>query len=125
MLVHGFTQRVQTVGRRLVLLDAHCVLDIDTAGMFDISTDVMRRLGPQGFIYLDDQVDRILERRTRDSKKRPIRTVDQLQLYQERSRSVCRAFEAELGKPMLEVRSGDGPEFLRAIHTLLATSSQP
>jgi len=93
--------------------------------MFDISTDVMRRLGPQGFIYLDDQVDRILERRTRDSKKRPIRTVDQLQLYQERSRSVCRAFEAELGKPMLEVRSGDGPEFLRAIHTLLATSSQP
>jgi adenylate kinase len=118
MLVYGFTRRVQAVGSRLVLLDAHCVLDTDT-GMFEISTEVMRRLGPLGFIHLDDQVGRILERRTCDSKKRPARTKDQLHLYQERSRAVCRAFAAALGKPVLEVRSGDTEGFLNAIRTLL------
>ena len=118
MLVHGFTQRVQTIGHRLVLLDAHCVLDIDT-GMFDISTDVMRRLGPLGFIHLEDQVERILERRTRDSKRRPTRTLDQLHLYQERSRAVCKAFGATLGKPVLEVRSSGNADFLKAIQTLI------
>lgn len=69
------------------------------------STDVMRRLGPLGFIHLEDQVERILERRTQDSNKRPARTLDQLHLYQERSRAVCKAFRAALGKPVFEVRS--------------------
>src|SRR3569833_2273689 len=122
MLVHGFAQRIQTAGHGLILLDAHCVLDIDT-GMFDISTDVMRRLGPLGFIHLEDQVERILERRTRDFKKRPTRTVEQLHLYQERSRSVCRAFAAALGKPIREVRTGNSAEFLRAIQTPLNAGS--
>ena len=90
--------------------------------MFDISDEIMRRLSPLGFIHLDDQVERILERRTRYIKKRPVRTMDQLHLYQERSRAVCKAFAAALGKPMLEVRSGDTVEFLRTIQTVLAIS---
>jgi adenylate kinase len=92
--------------------------------MFDISTDVMRRLGPLGFIHLEDQVEQILERRTRDSKTRPIRTAEQLHLYQERSRSVCRAFAAALEKPIHEFRADDSAEFLRAIQTTLNTGSQ-
>jgi adenylate kinase len=118
MLVLGFSRRLQIIGSRLVLLDAHCVLDTD-AGMFEISTEVMRRLSPQGFIHLEDQVERILERRTRDTKKRPARTADRLHIYQERSRATCRGYETVLGKPMLEVRSGDTEGFLNAIRTLL------
>lgn len=70
MLVHGFARRAHGVRNYLVLLDAHCVLEVDT-GMFDIPGEIMRRLSPLGFIQLDDQVERILERRTRDTKKRP------------------------------------------------------
>jgi adenylate kinase len=99
------------------------VLDTD-AGLFEISTDVMRRLDPVGFIHLEDQAERILERRTRDTKKRPARTVDQLHAYQERSRATCRAYDAALGKWMLEVRSGDTEGFLNAIRALLAGDSR-
>ena len=71
----------------------------------------MRRLSPQGFIHIEGQVERILQRRTLDRKKRPARTVDQLHIYQERSRATCRGYETALGKPMLEVRESGSAHF--------------
>ena len=41
--------RARAIESSVVLLDAHSVLDTD-AGLFEISTDVMRHLDPLGYI---------------------------------------------------------------------------
>jgi adenylate kinase len=118
MLVRSFAQRREEARTPLILLDAHCVLDTD-GGIFEIETQVMRRLAPEAFVHVEDHVGRILERRAQDTqRRRPARSLEQLQQYQDRSRQVCRQYEAALRRPMIQLYSGDSDGLLRAIRAL-------
>jgi len=116
LLVRSFRRRLDETTAALILLDAHCVLDTEE-GFFEIDTGVIRRLDPMAFIHIEDHVERILERRTADTRKRrPARNAEQLHDYQERSRRVCEAFALALHRPMIQIYSDDTVGFLAAIH---------
>ena len=118
LLVRSFWHRMDSTPAAWILLDAHCVLDTDE-GLFEIDTGIIRRIDPIGFIHIEDHIDRILERRSADTdRRRPGRNWEQLRIYQDRSRDVCRGFAAALRRSMIQIYAGDSDGFLKAIHEL-------
>jgi adenylate kinase len=119
LLVKGYEGRQVMRTGRLVLLDAHAVIDAPS-GFFDISTEVIRRLRPNAIVHIEDAVERIVERRKRDTKRpRPARTAVQLSLYQERSLQLCQTFADKLDVPLTRISSGDDTALSRLVASLV------
>jgi adenylate kinase len=120
LLVRGFTIRRRERPHDLVILDAHSVIDADS-GLFDIPVNVVARLYPAGIIHVRDAAQRIWNRRDTDpARLRPLRTVAELDRYQERSVETCRLYRDALQVPLLEVTSGDEEAFIGAIRRIVA-----
>jgi adenylate kinase len=125
LLVRAFRHRWDETTVALILLDGHCVLDTDE-GFFAIDTGIIRRLDPMAFIYIEEHVERILERRTADARKRrPMRTTEQLRDYQDRSRRACEGFSQALDRPMFQIYSEDTAGLLTALRAVGVIAQGP
>lgn len=92
---------------RHILFDGHNVIDTDH-GLVDIPFDVFSAIGPALIIAIVGQPAEILLRRSLDlARKRPQRSVDDIECYQDRVVELARAHADLLGIPMAEVQSGD------------------
>ena len=119
LLVKGFHARAGQRNGRLVLLDAHAVIDTEH-GLFDIAASIIARLEPIGLIHIEDDPAQILERRRLHAgRPRPSRTVEQLALYQDRSLGRCEHLARELALQLQRVISGDGERLERAVRMML------
>jgi adenylate kinase len=120
LLVRGFAARIVLVNQRLILLDAHSVID-SGSGYVDMPMEVFGRLGADAFIHVEDDPIAIRDRRLRDStKRRPVRTVAQLSEYQARSVKVCTEIAGGLSKRVYRIKSGDVVELERAVRLVMA-----
>ena len=118
-MVRGFKEKIGLIRHRLVLLDAHSVIDSDS-GYIDMPIEVFRRLGLSGLIHVEDDPKAIVARRLDDAmKQRPERTVNQVSQYQTRSLTACEEIARGLAKVIYRVTSGDVAEFERAIRGVL------
>ena len=118
LLVHGICVRRASHPDRLVLLDAHSVIDSD-AGLIDVPVEVIARLHPSGIIHVSDDVAGIVKRRQADvTRVRPLRSVSELEAYQRRSLAACKRYEIELGIPLFEITSGDTAGMISAIERI-------
>jgi len=97
LLIDQFQQELSAVQDSVVVLfDAHMIIDTDS-GFFEVPFDIFSRLSPDYFTYISENPETILSRRRADaSRKRPTRTVDELDLQQKRSLELARSYSENL-----------------------------
>lgn len=91
---------------RPVLLEAHTFIDNDRE-LVDVPTDVMRDLDVAGILVLEAPASEISRRRLNDKRKRPRRSVSEIEHQQAHSSAIARKYAAELDIPLKFVKSGD------------------
>lgn len=106
------------LGAKLVLLDAHSVVDNDN-GLVEIPVDVISSLDPDLLLFLHAPVELISQRRKDDSRPRPHRSIEELERHQRSALTVCERYREQLGTPLIVLQSGDTDGFAAAISTLM------
>jgi adenylate kinase len=87
-----------------VLLDAHVIVDNDSE-VIPIPIGVFKELFPKRLIFLSDTPPNILQRREIDkSRNRPIRTIEEITVHQEKSRALVINYGQELRIPFIEIK---------------------
>lgn len=89
-----------------VLLEAHAVIDNDHE-LIDVPLEVIKAIGVAGILSLSAPPAKIEMYRGRDRRKRPARTVEELEHQQKRSLAVSQHYASVLGVPFKEVEAGD------------------
>ena len=107
LLVLSFNKYLSTTEKSKILFDGHSVIDTDT-GFFEIDVTVIQSIAPSTIIFVWDDPNKILIRRTRDSSRvRPVRTVEEIENYQSIALNVCKKYSTKLNIPLIKIRSGD------------------
>lgn len=121
LLVRGLGRLRDECAANLIVLDGHSVIDTND-GFFDITVETIKRLSVQSIVHLEDSVDRIKERRDKETaRERPRRSADQLAEYQSRSLRMCGSYERDLSIPLTRLRANDEVGLANVISQLLAT----
>lgn len=82
-----------------ILIDAHSIID-NGHELVEIPVDTVRAINPSGLILLEAPAELVFERRQKDSRSRPLRSVEELQLQMNIAREVCRNYGRELSLPL-------------------------
>ncbi|MGO4511577.1 ATP-binding protein [Bradyrhizobium sp. 2TAF36] len=82
-----------------ILIDAHSVIDNDHE-LIEVPVDVVRALKPNGLILLEASPELVFERRQKDARSRPSRTVEELQFQMTIARTACEKYAGELNLPL-------------------------
>ncbi|MBP7702193.1 MAG: AAA family ATPase [Phenylobacterium sp.] len=91
---------------RPVLFDGHSVIDND-AGLVDIPVAVIAPLRPDHIVFVADTGAVIAARRVADTRRRPLRSVADLDQHQARALAMAQSYAAALSVPFEEVQSGE------------------
>jgi adenylate kinase len=105
-LVAAFTGARAAEPLRPILFDGHSVIDND-AGLVQIALEVIAGLKPQHIVFVSEVVSLIAERRRRDTRSRPIRTLDELTRHQDCARELANSYAESLAISFDEVQSRD------------------
>jgi adenylate kinase len=82
-----------------ILIDAHSIIDNDHE-LIEVPVDIVRALGSDGLILLEASPEVVFERRRRDLRSRPARTVEELKFQMAVARKACEKYAAELQLPL-------------------------
>ncbi|WP_219683946.1 ATP-binding protein [Bradyrhizobium canariense] len=82
-----------------VLIDAHSVIDNDHE-LIEVPIDAVRAMSPNGLVLLEAPPELVAERRRKDARLRPFRTVEELRFQTGIARRVCESYASELGLPL-------------------------
>lgn len=91
---------------RPVLLEAHSFIDNDRE-LIDVPLEVMASLDLAGILLIDVPAAEIAARRESDTRKRPRRSVSELNRQSVRSRKLAKGYATRLRIPMISVASGE------------------
>jgi adenylate kinase len=98
LLAGGFRQLRPTLKAGLILLDGHVLIEQPGGNLYEIPTQTFRELGVSGVLHLENEVTTIQTRRTGDTQRtRPLRSIQELQAYQQASRGRAQRMADELG----------------------------
>lgn len=110
-LVNGFLRATKGMSG-LFVLDGHTLIDAGEK-LIEIPADVFRQIGVEHMVFLQDDPQKIAERREADrNRKRPKRTVETLVNHQAQAITVAARITLELDIP-LSVISSSQHEMLR------------
>ncbi len=104
LLVEQFNEELKGVDKNIkVLFDAHMIIDSEQ-GIIEVPYEVFEKINPSEFIFLYDEPFKIIERRTNDnSRKRPIRSPEEIKSQQKRSIHLAKEYAARMSIPFKEV----------------------
>jgi adenylate kinase len=118
VLVMNFWRKVRAQHCRLILLDGHLVIDIDR-DLLEIPRAIICRLRPSLLVHVEDDVDKIVERRMQDNNRvRPIRSEATLREHQQVSSRLCKVYARELGIKAVVLRPDEAERFRRLLRSL-------
>jgi adenylate kinase len=105
-----------------ILLDAHMLID-GQDGILEIPYEIFERLAPRRLILLVANAEDIVSRRSLDSsRKRPLRTSNEIAQQQLRSVELARTYCQKMGIPYIEFCSQDIFAILDIIYSQQHTS---
>ncbi len=115
LLVEQFNEEVDALSKECaVLFDAHMIIDNDEH-IIEVPYEIFERLSPVRIVFLFDDAEKIIQRREGDnSRKRPLRAVEEIAKQQERSIAIAKEYSNRLSIPFVEIHAGD-------VSTLAAT----
>lgn len=118
LLVQAFKQ-LRASEARDIIFDGHSVIDGET-GPTIIPLEIIRAIGPAGFIFIHDDPTKILQKRISDkSRLRPERDVDALTNHQTHALEICIQYSSQLALNLSIVDAGDWQAFELAATALL------
>jgi adenylate kinase len=88
-----------------VIIDGQCVLD-NGREIVILPVDLVAPLRPTGFILLEDEPAKVLQRRLNDSRERPLRTAEELSAQMEMNRVAVRGYATTLMVPLVVTNAG-------------------
>jgi len=95
------------INASIVLLDAHVLVDTPS-GVKLIDSDVFSNIGPNMFLFIEDDPERIQRYRSKDSSRtRPVRSAQALAKQQAQAKSAAEVIAAELCVPFHVLNAGD------------------
>ncbi len=90
-----------------ILFDAHMIIDTDKE-LIEIPSEIFKKLNPSRIVFLYENPETILKRRSYDvSRKRPIKTLGEIQFQQERSRKLAKQYSNDLSVDFINHSSAD------------------
>ncbi len=108
LLIAGFSRALADIRSRLLLLDAHTVIDNGSDELYLVADSVFAALRPDGIIHVEAEPELIVRQREADSvRPRPSRSVKVLDNQQRASAQRAEQLAAGLGIWCARVRSGD------------------
>ena len=105
-----------------VLLEAHALIDNDRE-LVEVPFEAIRAINLAAILSIEADPVEIAERRRRDSRKRPVRTIDELGRQQARSLELTRSMSKRLNIPFHRVRSHDLAAAVRFVDQACVPSS--
>ena len=118
LAVREIHRESQSYGNKLVILDAHNVIDA-ADGLVRIPVSVFESLSPILLLFVYDDPKEIKMRRLEDtSRRRPNIRTSELACYQDIAFDTARSYSSALGIDLAQVRSGD----LVAFQTVIDSS---
>jgi adenylate kinase len=82
-----------------ILIEAHSIIDNDHE-LIEVPVDIVRALRPDGLVLLEASPELVFERRQKDLRSRPARTVEELKSQMVVARKACEKYAAELKLPL-------------------------
>jgi len=123
-LIGAFNATKSANPDRHIIFDGHSVIDNDS-GLVDIDIAVIKALEPGLIAFVEDDVGAILERRRSDvGRKRPDRSVHELEAHQVRAKLVCTGYAEKLDVRMVSFNTNDIAGFASCVLSLTVASSE-
>ncbi|MDR7040317.1 adenylate kinase [Methylobacterium sp. BE186] len=97
-----------------ILLDAHSLID-NGSTLVPISPDIIASFRPKSLIVIEEDPQLIYERRLRDQRARPIRSISELHQQQAASTSQALLYSHALNLPIFILRSASLDDFAKAL----------
>lgn len=101
-----------------VILDAHSVIDNDQT-LVPVEIAPIAATRPNGLIFLWDTPENIILRRSKDTRLRPTRNADEINIYQNLAWETCVTFATSIGVKLHRVQSGELEHFADATASIL------
>lgn len=119
--IQGIKKVSQTYPRKLILVDAHSVIDNDQE-LIRIPIRVVESFEPSILVFIYDEPAQIRTRRQGDKKRmRADRTVDQITAEQSTALDTCREYSLSLQIRLCEIKAGDTISLGQVIEQQLQT----
>lgn len=100
ILIEELARERKSIGAQVLLLDGHCVID-NGDRLVPIPIEVIKKLDLAALVFVQEEVERIRERRLRDEKRsRPNLSVAELAKQQKKALEVCSVYASVLGLPL-------------------------
>ncbi len=117
LLLQAF-RRVGASEQRHIIFDGHSIVDTD-AGLVEVPVAVIEGLNPCAIVFVKGEPREIAGRRSADSsRRRPLRSTEELAQHQALALTVCERYSAALGVPLIVVGSGDLDELDQVVTTI-------
>lgn len=121
LLIAGFPRTLENLTARLLLLDAHTVIDNGSDELYLVADSVFAALRPDGIIHVEAEPRVIARQREADTgRARPYRSVQVLDDQQRVSARRAEEVAAGLGVWCARISSGDVRAFGRLLNAALA-----
>lgn len=103
-----------------IIFDGHCVVDNGNQ-LVEIPVEFIVALSASGLSFVQSHPSAIIERRLKDvTRPRPARSVEEIELHQNRAMSVCAEYAKRLQLAIHVVDAGDEASFASAVTSILA-----
>ncbi|MES2676906.1 MAG: AAA family ATPase [Pseudomonadota bacterium] len=118
LLVEQFNEELLETDKNFtILFDAHMVID-NHKEVIEIPYEIFKQLLPTKIIFLFDEPEKIITRRKNDeSRKRHIRTTQEIKEQQDHSAMLAKKYARLLSIPLIEIKVSD-TELLKIIRGL-------
>lgn len=116
LLIAGFPNMLSALNARLLLLDAHTVID-NSDELYVVTDAVFAALAPDGIIHVEAEPSVIARQRQMDVERvRPFRSIQVLAEHQQISARRAQEVAARLNVWFASVRAGDAQTFSDLLH---------
>ncbi len=121
LLAAALDRRTAGLEHTTVLLDGHAVIDNDHV-LFQVSTEAVAALRPDGMLLLEASPEVILRRRAADGRNRPLRTIAELSREINAERNAIHGYQKSLELPLEIVWAEPTVELQPQLSALLRNS---
>lgn len=111
-LVLNFLSKKNELSDRHIIFDGHCLVkDIDK--LVKVPVEIIKRLKPDIIIFVDEDSETIIDRRSNDSNRpgRENETIAQLNTNRDLQIEICKNYSKETGVPFKIIKSPTIEEF--------------
>jgi adenylate kinase len=117
LLIRAFATAGANAGAPIIF-DGHCLIDSGNQ-LIAIPSEVIEALSVSGLVFVRSDASEIVARRRSDTARiRPLRSVEEISLHQQRAYFLCQGYAIRLNLNLHIVHAGDEKGFESAVNSI-------